>query len=130
MTREEAQKEGFKQAIIIGNGYSSDGLSTLLDKIYDDFEIKNEQVVKNKKTYLTEPIDNSKLKQCNTYYTSKDRSLPYVFDLHYDIKSEAALLHALMNGTNFDNPIVDIEDLANEYGYNRKWLETKYKETK
>lgn len=38
MTREEAMKKAYKEALQISAGNSSDSLSRLIDKIYDDFD--------------------------------------------------------------------------------------------
>ena len=38
MTRKEAQLESFRHVLNIANGGSSDGLSLMLDEIFDSFE--------------------------------------------------------------------------------------------
>ena len=56
MTRDEAMKEAFKEAIKIDFNGNSNGLSLLIDKIYDDSEKKIDEIEK-KLIYLKGGIE-------------------------------------------------------------------------
>lgn len=62
-----------------------------------------------------------KPKKFNSCYSENDRTLPYDFDLHFDIKTEGELAYALTHGTGH-NPLVNIEEMAYGYGYDVNYL--------
>lgn len=59
-------------------------------------------------------------------YANQDISVPYIFDLHFDIKSEGALYHGIKYGDNNGCPVADVEEMAKENGYSIEYLERKY----
>lgn len=66
------------------------------------------------------------MKEFSSGYAPNDKEVPYVFDLLYDIKTEAHLLN-VMQGYGIDNyPISEVQSLAAEYGYSFKYLEDKF----
>ena len=66
------------------------------------------------------------LKAFASAFSDDDREVPYVFDLLYDIKSEAHLYKAIREG-GCECPIADIEHTALEHGYSMVYLARKYK---
>ena len=57
---------------------------------------------------------NHKLKTFNSGYRDNDKTLPYVFDLHFDIKTEGQLLESLDS--------TRISEMAKDYGYSKQYL--------
>ncbi len=58
-------------------------------------------------------------------YHYKDKCLPYVFDLLYDIKSECHLLKAMIDGEDFHS-LDEIRRTAESNGYSMKYLKDRY----
>ena len=65
------------------------------------------------------------MKPFSSGYSGSDLSLPHIFDLLYDIKSEAHLLKAMIDGEDFHS-ISDINRTAYKNGYSLKYLQDKY----
>ena len=62
-----------------------------------------------------ETISRHSLEKLSSEFMSKDRCLPYVFDLHYDIKTEGQLAVKMCR-------YMELLKMCNEYGYSQKYL--------
>ena len=72
-------------------------------------------------------VNNEKEKKCKTQWSNDDITLPYVFDLLFDIKTEAQLYFALKGiDTGHVRSEDEIYETALQYGYTKQYL-NKYK---
>jgi len=66
-------------------------------------------------------------RECSTMWADKDRELPYVFDLYFDIKTEGQLLKALLGAeTGHGGEYDEILDIAHRHGYTMRDLKEWY----
>lgn len=71
-------------------------------------------------------IKEQKLETFASGFSDEDTELPYVFDLHWDIKSVGHLAHDLKNNC-FDNPAADVIETMFDYGLTPENLTKYYK---